>query len=415
MSSSDSKLNLCQQAFLLSHESNYLGDNKDNGLPGVLGIELGLHLIGEVFPKLAGRGYPWSLAWGPAVYAPLGVPANVMYVATNADKSVYVVAIAGTNFNALLTDVIIEDNCVINAIPWANAFPSLNGCDAPSGAQTPHISQGTQIGVNNLLAMTDLAKRSLVDFLGSLRAKGSKTLIFAGHSLGGALAPTLALALATSKNKALNIADWGNVYVLPTAGPTPGDENFANLFNKVFPPVKLTNAPQAYYAWNQNIWNSLDAVPHAWEASMLGQIPSLYKQAPWMQKPPTQPMPPALAGLVTGASLLSLIFNINASSPFKQIQNIQVDGTFCDDDRIQGDGPDALFQSFLAQVGYQHIDAYSKFYQVTDLVTPAAKAGLHHRISGLAGAVQKMAQQSKRQAALQSLTETLGKIPLKAG
>jgi hypothetical protein len=339
-----------------------------------------------------------------------------MYVAANADQSVYVVAIAGTNFNDLLADVLVEDNCVVNAIPLAQAFPSLNGCDVPSGINAPHISQGTQVGVTNLLKMTDLTQRSLVDFLCSLGPTGSKTLIFTGHSLGGALAPTLALALATSKGTRFSTANWGHVYVLPTAGPTPGDENFANLFKQVFPPVN-PGWSQDYYAWNQNIWNSLDAVPHAWVTSMLSEVPTLYP-APWttgMTGVPPQPIPSDLQNLVDGAILSSLLFGVNALSPFTHIPNIQVKGTFNDKYPIVGDDSKSLTAAFLAQVGYQHIDAYSNLFGVQDLVTKHSQSSLRQKTAGLMATVQRMAEKTKRRAAVENLIQHLDKRTRKAG
>ncbi|PTL83422.1 hypothetical protein [Vitiosangium sp. GDMCC 1.1324] len=401
-------LNLCQQAFILSHESNYLGNDDAKGLPLVLAIQLAEHLNKAVFPNLGGK---WSLVWGPVVYAPLGVPANVMYVAANPDRSAYFVAIAGTNFNALLSDVILEDNCVVGAIPFAQAFPSLGGCNAPSGFDTPHISQGTQIGVNNLLSMVDnLTQKSLVDFLCSLGSTGSKTLIFNGHSLGGALAPTLALALATSKGTKFSTSNWGNVFVLPTAGPTPGDANFAKLFQQVFPPVSL-GLEQDYFAWNQNIWNSLDAVPHAWVTSMIAEIPSLYP-APWTTGQtgvPPQPMPSGLEKQIDGAIGSSLLFGINAFSPFTQLPNIQVKGSFNEQIPITGKDSDALSAAFMAQVGYQHIDAYAKFFSVHGLVSSNAQEGLRQRTEGMMAAMKRMAEKPKRRAAMENLVQHLGK------
>ncbi|MFY0562247.1 lipase family protein [Archangium lansingense] len=407
-------LNLCQQAFILSHESNYLGNANESGLPFALAFELAEHLNKAVFPNLGGK---WSLAWGPVVYAPLGVPANAMYVAANPDRSAYFVAIAGTNFNALLGDVILEDNCVIGAIPWAQAFPSLGGCNGPSGFDTPHISQGTQLGVNTLLNMVDnLTQKSLVDFLCSVGSSSSKTLIFTGHSLGGALAPTLALALATSKGTRFSTTSWGQVHVLPTAGPTPGDENFSKLFQQVFPPVSLGLA-QDYFAWNQNIWNSLDAVPHAWVTSMISEIPSLYP-APWVTGTtgvPPQPMPSGLQKQLEGATMSSLLFGINALSPFTMLPNIQVKGTFNEQYPITGNDSDALSAAFMAQVGYQHVDAYAKFFSVHEQVTSVAQEGIRQRSAGMMAAIKRMAEKPKRRAAVEDMIQRMDKKVRNAG
>ncbi|MEI9928175.1 MAG: hypothetical protein WDN44_11360 [Sphingomonas sp.] len=74
-------------------------------------------------------------------------------------------------------------------------------------------------------------------------ADPAETLIFTGHSLGGALAPTLALLLypAPPASPTANVARWANIFILPTAGPTPGTQAIADLFAAAYPP---TDAPR---------------------------------------------------------------------------------------------------------------------------------------------------------------------------
>ena len=108
------------------------------------------------------------------------------------------------------------------------------------------------------MQMTDPANGDLRTFL-TKAANGSSTLIFAGHSLGGALSPTLALFLYPQPQE----SGWKQVLVLPTAGASPGNEPFAKLFAAAYPPV-ASGVSAPYGTWNTNYANAADAVPHAW-------------------------------------------------------------------------------------------------------------------------------------------------------
>ena len=134
--------------------------------------------------------------------------------------------------------------------------------------------------------MTDRkTTKSLLQFLQSARAQ-NRTLIFAGHSLAGALAPTLALVFFNSNGGQLNLKDWSAVYLYPTAGPTPGNADFGKFLSSVFPSVPSSGP--AYRVWNQNVWNSIDVVPHAWNLAMLDQVATLYP-APRRSDPTKEP------------------------------------------------------------------------------------------------------------------------------
>lgn len=101
------------------------------------------------------------------------------------------------------------------------------------------------------------------------------TLIFTGHSLGGALSPTVAFA-----TKSANILRVADVLTFPTAGPTPGNDIFAYTFRAFFPEI---SSGSGYRSWNTNFINTLDIVPKAWctrkdlrPDQYLGQIPTIY-------------------------------------------------------------------------------------------------------------------------------------------
>jgi pimeloyl-ACP methyl ester carboxylesterase len=199
----------------------------------------------------------WSLVWGPVVWQDTSqnsdVADNVMMAAQNSDTKDIVVAIAGTNPNSAF-DRGTEDLGVGTMVSF----------DTASGA---NISQGASDGITNLEGMTD-GNDTLVAYLNGLQPTGGN-LIFAGHSLGGALAPAYALYLVF--NKKLTTSNFNNVYVYPTAGPSAGNAAYASLFSSTFP---VPQGGSGFDVWNQDIVNSMDAVPRAW--TDLASLPSLY-------------------------------------------------------------------------------------------------------------------------------------------
>jgi hypothetical protein len=179
----------------------------------------------------------WDIAWGPAVFQGSGdsYADNAVFVAVEraVENPARVVAIAATNPNSSY-DWLQEDFDVENVVRWTDAFPALGAYRAPPGIN-PYVSAATALGINNLLALQS-GGATLLQFLGSVEGT-SETLIFAGHSLAGALSPTLALALFNPEGGELSLAKWANVRVYPSAGATPGNPDFATFFNGVFPPV----------------------------------------------------------------------------------------------------------------------------------------------------------------------------------
>ena len=244
-----------QQAFVISVLSNDAAGQ--TGTPTSIAAWLKQDVtkkLGEsTFTNLIGN---WSLVWGPVVWQDASnqsnVADNVMMAAQNSDTKDIVVAIAGTNPSSAF-DRGTEDLGVGTTVTF----------DSASGAW---ISQGASDGITNLEGMTD-GGNSLVDFLNGL-APTNANLVFAGHSLGGALAPSYALYLVF--NSKLTTSNFANVYVYPSAGPSPGNAAFATLFANTFPAA----GSSGFNVWNQNIVNAWDAVPNGW--TTLASLPSLY-------------------------------------------------------------------------------------------------------------------------------------------
>lgn len=262
--------NLVQKVFSLSMLSNLasslsgdattLQTDYQNGVAKVLADQSVRDLVGD-----------WELTWGPYIFqhdAGAGdskkLADNAAFVAKQGD--VYVVAISGTNAKSIYAWA-EEDFAVNERVPWPNA-------GAPSGVE---ISKATKTGLDNLLGLPYYGPKNpnLIDYLASLPNTGTATVIFTGHSLGGALAPALAL-YAFGPGGPLAKSAWNDVLVLPTAGASPGNQEFASFYASVFPPVRKSQTE----SWNLLVRNTLDVVPHAWAVKSLLQIPTLYGAPP---------------------------------------------------------------------------------------------------------------------------------------
>lgn len=232
----------------------YVGDNLTGPYPQV---ESRLH---ECLRKgLMEYASDWHLAWGPAVYHfPVTELAdNMMYVVGNSKEfpTELVIVVRGTNPKAL-TDWLVEDFDVVDQVAW-NAGPGQ-----------PKISKGASEGLTILQRMvpTTDPQSTLSQFLENIMAAspGPIKVNLAGHSLGGALAPTLALSLYDSK------AQWdpqgkASFAVYSLAGPTAGNADFASYYDSVL--GKVTS----------RMWNPFDVVPLAWNHESMGKMADLYE------------------------------------------------------------------------------------------------------------------------------------------
>ncbi len=261
----------------------------------------------------------------------------MMYVAQQkSEPSNYVVGIRGTNSKAIW-DFIVEDLLVLERIPWT----------LPEGVSVegqPAISQSTQDGLNVLL--NDLIPtqgipgfaHSITAFLYDRAAAEKINILFTGHSLGGALAPTLALWFRQTQNIPGNWDPNGNATIstVPFAGPTVGNADFAKFFDQ-----QLGNACE-------RIHNTLDIVPHAWEINQLKKLPELYH--------PTINMPLDLRLLVDGLELIANGYTqTNTSQPISwTIQTTEAGG---------------FLPEYFKQVIVQHNSSYPTLMQVTELMT----------------------------------------------
>jgi len=287
----------------------------------------------------------WQIVWGPAVPPQLVGPAysvNAMYVARNAAApSEYMIAIGGTNFNAFF-DKIVEDLFTFAQVPWPYGY--LEGLILAPGAK---IALGTALGLNILQNMKpdpDLpgGGKTLVEFLETI--VGQKVNItVTGHSLGGALAPTVALWLANTQHDPLSL-NWdpkrnATLQLQTFAGPTPGNSAFAKFLG-----LKLGDGVKAHY-------NSLDVVPHAWQAfgtPALVEIHAIYSS--YVDK---KTIESGWISLAAGAAIL-----LSAGGDYTPLPNLQrFEGKFCSAAGVYDANAKPL-TNYFTQLGYQHIPGY---------------------------------------------------------
>ena len=213
--------------------------------------------LDKKIPKLPGN---WTVTWGPGIFKkddkPGQGPDNACFVAQSGKTCV--VAVAGTAIyskEGIFIDIDVDNT--VDYKKWLSLWNPQSGVPyAVAGhpivdPTLPYLAAGTCIGVANVLNMTSTYASSnllLWQYLKSLDA--GMTVIFTGHSMGGALTPVIALALQQSK-----ILTASNVSVLPSAGATPGNEPFVQLYEAAFAPTGTD-----YQGFNANFFNTNDVV-----------------------------------------------------------------------------------------------------------------------------------------------------------
>lgn len=334
--------NIFQQVFSLSIAT--CGAASASGDVATLQTALTSSLNGLLNNSDFANGDQWRLAWGPVVWQSLGstVVDQAAAVSYNATANTYVVSIAATNPNSPF-DIFLEDLAVT---------PNFLRAFANGGA----ISYGNDVALQALLGLQDPAHQgSLANFLASVPA--GATLVFCGHSLGGGLAPILAMALY--KDGAAN-SQWADIHVYPSAGPATGDAAFASAYKAAYPLVSVQAG--TYQMWNANQFNTRDIVPNAWatgtNAPSLDQITAGISTLSNPMFVTGVKMEGVVVGLRTAAKGLVAA---KGTSPY---QPVNVNALFTG---AHKNAPITSMDALAEEILYQHIDAYMEAFGVAAL------------------------------------------------
>jgi triacylglycerol lipase len=160
----------------------------------------------------------WKIVWNP-------LPAGGNHAFVASDGTSYVIAFRGSLISFTedaFYNWIYHDLNVAVQYKW----PYCNAAKA-------RISQGSYIGWQNLEKMKDRTSGETLWAFLSENLKPETPLILTGHSLGGNLATVYASWLWWKFNEEKH--QKNNINVMTFAAPAPGNESFADDFNKKFP------------------------------------------------------------------------------------------------------------------------------------------------------------------------------------
>jgi len=291
--------------------------------------QLGVKRIhSNIIPKIPGS----KLVWGPSYSTPKGILTakakyytnGVSVIQTAADD--FAISIAGTNSG--LAGWVLED---------LDTRPVQKWDKAPDGA---FVFAGFHRGLEIIMSSkpSEGIPGEGLDLFGFVKSRCSGQeckISVQGHSLGGALAPLLALRFAEEPS-------FSNAKISCTffAGPTVGNKLFVDYYTS-----KLGSVTKRFD-------NSLDAIPRGYDK--LSTIPSLYADS---------------LSLSVSASL-----KINALKVALQADVLGLDPTPIDGASFPAwtgsYNPDCVkagddFTSFMKQVLFQHVAAYVQHFGYT--------------------------------------------------
>jgi hypothetical protein len=198
-----------------------------------------------------------SAAWTPLWVGISSDPerANLTYIAQSlaSGEQTYAVVIRGTDFD-MPTDLHEDFDVAPPTVGFA------------VGNQTVQIAAGALQGHDYVTQAQGADGSTLLQALAGFASGGGAKVFVTGHSLGGALATTVALYLANART-----ALGETIYQVYTfAAPTVGLNDFASLFDATFG----GNDIDSNSSWR--IYNAWDLIPQCWAPDTLGKLSSWY-------------------------------------------------------------------------------------------------------------------------------------------
>lgn len=195
-------------------------------------------ILQDINTQLANTGLATNGEW-TAIWVGLTKDrANLAYIAKNTLEPLYALSLRGTVAKSVID--ILEDMDVGTVVPFTYG-------GTPPGGTVGNISLGAMAAFQAIVKDT-----GLMEALNGLPAQS--LLCVTGHSLGGALATTISLYLATG----VTGFSRENIYPFTFAAPTAGDGIFASWFDTQLP-------------WAQCFYNQYDVVPSAW-SNLVGGV-----------------------------------------------------------------------------------------------------------------------------------------------
>lgn len=196
---------------------------------------------------------PQTLVWGPVIgQYKRGRNVAMIFIAKDNSTNQYTVVVRGTNPFSLVSGW-FEDLVVWEKAYWKKLSPG-------TPAQDAMISEAT---FNSISIHLELRHQGLTffEFLKTQMLNQNITVNFTGHSLGGLLAPTLALWFYENLASEFH-GQIEKIGVFSFAAPSTGDRRFTNYIDQVFGENPLFQGRTFYYRNVQdvsvNVWHRED-------------------------------------------------------------------------------------------------------------------------------------------------------------
>lgn len=226
-----------------------------------------------------------EIVWGPAVHQPASIlPGEttrlsdaLALICRDRDSGEYSVVFRGTN-TISAEEWLFQDFMVQKQVPWIQ----IQAGPAPDSAL---VSEGTAtaVALRRELRPGIGAKGEGQSFVEALlgileRSEGPCVMHFTGHSLGGLLAPTMALWLVDylEDTKREDLAAKLELDVYGYAAPPAGNGVFAAYQASRLEAKARRGGTSSRPASIRRYANDLDIAPRAWNEATMATLPALY-------------------------------------------------------------------------------------------------------------------------------------------